>query len=180
MSQRSQKMGAVLVGLAAIGLLLAVASLSYASDTEHNKALFKSFVQEVMNKGDLSVVDELLSPDFVEHEPMPPGTPAGREGCKAFFAMFHKAFPDTKVTIDQLIAEGDKVVALETWTGTNKGPFMGAPATGKTVSFQCVDIVLMKDGKAVEHWGAADRLGMMQQLHPEMGMVQPKKSGSMN
>jgi steroid delta-isomerase-like uncharacterized protein len=169
-------LSAALIGTAAIGILVAVVSVGHASDAENNKALFKTFVDEVMNNGNMAKVDELMAADFVEHEEMPPGTPPGREGCKAFFVMFRKAFPDTKVTIDDLMAEGDKVMALETWTGTNKGSFMGMPATGRTVSFQCVDVVRMENGKAVEHWGVADRMGMMQQLHPQMDKMGWKKS----
>lgn len=138
-----------------------------ASDTEANKAMFKKFMDEVINKGNMAMIDEFLSEDFVEHEPMPPGIPEGREGCKAFFTMYREAFPDAKMTIDDMIAEGDKVVARQTWTGTNKGAFMGMPATGNQVKFDVIDIVRMKDGKAVEHWGVYDGATMMQQLHPE-------------
>jgi predicted ester cyclase len=78
--------------------------------------------------------------------------------------MFRGAFPDFKVTIDDLIAEGDKVVIRATWNGTQKGEFMGIPPTGKRVSFGVIDIIRMAGGKAVEHWGQMDSMGMMQQL----------------
>jgi steroid delta-isomerase-like uncharacterized protein len=168
-----RRVGCAMTVVAACFLFAGV-SATHASDIDHNKALFTKFVDEVMNKGNMAVVDELLAEDFVEHEEMPPGLPAGREGCKAFFTMYRKAFPDTKVTIDDLIAEGDKVVARMTWHGTNKGEFMGTPATGKTVDYSCIDIVRIVDGKAVEHWGVADRLGMMEQMHP-MTMGKPMK-----
>jgi steroid delta-isomerase-like uncharacterized protein len=162
---------AFVAGIVAVtGCLLAAAAPRASADetTDANKTAFTRFVTEVMNKGDMAVADELLAPDFVEHEEMPPGMPGGRDGCKQFFVMFRKAFPDLKVTIDDMIAEGDKVVLRATWHGTNTGEFMGMPATGKTVDYQAIDIVRMKDGKAVEHWGVDDRLGMMQQMHPDM------------
>jgi steroid delta-isomerase-like uncharacterized protein len=131
---------------------------------EQNKALFRQFVEEAFNRGNLSLADELLAPDFVEHEELPPGIPAGREGVKVLASMLRSAFPDFKATIDDMIAEGDKVVMRQTWTGTHKGEFMGIPATGKRVSFGVIDIVRIDGGKCVEHWGQMDSMGLMQQL----------------
>ncbi len=132
--------------------------------TEQNKALFRRFMEEVFNRRNTSLIDELLAPDFVEREELPPGMPAGREGVKQLTAMFHRAFPDFKVTLDDMIAEGDKVVVRSTWSGTHKGEFMGIPPTSKKVSFGVIDIIRMAGGKAVEHWGQMDSMGMMQQL----------------
>ena len=131
---------------------------------EQNKALFRQMVEEVFNRGNLSKADELLAPNFVEHEELPPGIPAGREGVKQLTSMLRSAFPDFKATIDDMIAEGDKVVMRQTWSGTHKGEFMGIPATGKRVSFGVIDIVRMDGGKCVEHWGQMDSMGLMQQL----------------
>ena len=78
--------------------------------------------------------------------------------------MFRSAFPDFKVTIDDMIAEGDKVVVRGTWSGTHKGEFMGIPATGKSVSFGVIDTVRIAGGKMVEHWGLMDNFRLMQQL----------------
>ena len=132
--------------------------------TEQNKALSRRLMEEVFNRGNISLVDELFAPDFVEHEELPPGIPPGREAVKQFSTIFRSAFPDLKVTIDDIIAEGDKVVVRGTWSGTHKGEFMGIPPTGKSVSFEVIDTVRIAGGKFVEHWGLMDNMSMMQQL----------------
>jgi steroid delta-isomerase-like uncharacterized protein len=132
--------------------------------TEQNKALLSRLMKEVFSRGNISLVDELLAPDFVEHEELPPGIPPGREAVKQFSTLFRSAFPDLKITIDDIIAEGDKVVVRGIWSGTHKGEFMGIPRTDKSVSFEVIDIVRIVGGKVVEHWGQMDTLRMMQQL----------------
>ena len=119
--------------------------------TEQNKALVRRLMEEVFNRGNISLVDELFAPDFVEHEELPPGIPAGSEGVKQMSTMFRSAFPDFKATIDDMIAEGDKVVVRGTWSGTHKGEFMGIPPTGKRVSIGVIDIIRIAGGKFVEH-----------------------------
>jgi steroid delta-isomerase-like uncharacterized protein len=132
--------------------------------TEQNKALVGRLVEEIFNQRDMSVIDKIFSPDFVENEKLPPGIPPGREAPRAMFSMLHNAFPDFKATIEQLIAEGDKVVLLMTWTGTQGGEFLGIPPTGKRISINVIDIIRVADGKIVEHWGVMDSAKMMQQL----------------
>ena len=131
--------------------------------SEENKALFRRFIDEVMGNKNLAVLDELIAPDFVDHNPMP-GTAGGREGMKQGMTMFFAAFPDLKSTIGEMIAEGDKVVGVMTTTGTHKGDLMGIPASGKQVSFSEIHMVRIANGKAVEHWGLADDMAMMQQI----------------
>jgi predicted ester cyclase len=132
--------------------------------TEQNKTLLLRLLEEVFNRGNISLVDELFAPDFVEHEELPPGIPPGREAVKQLSSMFRSAFPDFKVTIDDITAEGDKVVVRGIWSGTHKGEFMGIAPTGKSASFGVIDIVRIAGGKVVEHWGQMDNLRMMQQL----------------
>ena len=132
--------------------------------TEQNKALVRQLVEEAINQGNMRVIDELLIPDFVEHEELPPGIPPGREGPKVLFTMLRSGFPDIKATIEHLIAEGDQVVLHMTWTGTHKGEFMGIPPTGKSISINVIDILGIAEGKFVEHWGIMDSMAMMQQL----------------
>jgi len=132
--------------------------------TEQNKALVRQLVEEAINKGNISAIDELLIPDFVEHEELPPGIPPGREAPKVLFTMLRSAFPDLKATIEHLIAEGDEVVLHMTWTGTHEGEFMGIPPTGKRISINVIDILGIAEGKCVEHWGVMDSMAMMQQL----------------
>ena len=131
--------------------------------TEANKATIRRLVDELINNKNYDVIDELFAPDFVEHEEIP-GIDLGREGLRQAFQMFHIAFPDLQVAIHDILADGDKVVAREQWTGTHQGEFMGMPATGKQVDFSVIDIVRLAEGKLVEHWAVTDMLALMTQL----------------
>ena len=131
---------------------------------EQNKALIVRFVEELFNRGNMGIVGEIFAPDFIEREQLPPGIPNGREGVKVLTTMLRSAFPDFKATIDDILAEGDKVVIRMTWSGTQKGEFMGVPATSRRVSFGVIDIIRITNGKAVEHWGQMDSMSLMQQL----------------
>ena len=132
--------------------------------TEQNKALVRQLVEEVLNGGNMSWADEIIAPNFVEHEELPPEIPPGREAPKLMFTMLRNAFPNFKATIEHLIAEGDKVVLHMTWAGTHKGEFMGIPPTGKSISIGVIDILRIAEGQFVEHWGVMDQMAMMQQL----------------
>jgi steroid delta-isomerase-like uncharacterized protein len=136
--------------------------------SEENKALMRRELEEVWNKHNPDAVDEIYAPDFVNHS-APPGMPNDREGFKAFVGANLGAFPDVKVTIDTLVAEGDKVVSRWTGTGTHTGELMGIPATGKQVNMTGITIVRVADGKIAEFWMESDQMGMMQQL----GVVPP-------
>ncbi|MDP6129892.1 MAG: ester cyclase [Dehalococcoidia bacterium] len=131
--------------------------------SEANKTLFTRFIGEVLNDKNVNAVDELMAANYIDHNPAP-GVPSGTEGMKQLMSMFFSAFPDLHATIDVLVAEGDLVVGRMTNTGTHTGDFMGIPATGKKVSFTETHIVRIADGKAVEHWGNQDDMGMMQPL----------------
>jgi steroid delta-isomerase-like uncharacterized protein len=131
--------------------------------SEANKTLFTRFINEVLNNKNVNAVDELMAANYIDHNPAP-GVPSGTEGMKQLMSMFFSAFPDLHATIDVLVAEGDLVVGSMTNTGTHTGDFMGIPATGKKISFTETHIVRIADGKAVEHWGNQDDMGMMQQL----------------
>ena len=132
--------------------------------TEENKALFRRFMQRVANQGDLSVIHQMMPPDFVENQELPAGAPQGRDGVEHFFRQWSQGFTDRNVTLDLEVAEGDLVTTYQTWRGTHTGEFLGIPATGKTVKVQAVDIVRVADGMLVEHWGILDMLVLMQQL----------------
>ena len=130
---------------------------------EENKAIVRRFVDEVQSGGNIEILDELCSPDFINHS-APPGMPPGCEGVKLVTAMFRQAFPDSYFTIEDMIAEGDKVVTRKTFHGTHEGEFMGNPPTRQRVSISLIDIVRIAGGRVVEHWSIGDDLGMMQQL----------------
>ncbi len=132
--------------------------------TEQNKAVVRQLVEEVINRRNMSVVDEIVSPDFVENEELPPGIPPGREAPIFLFNMLHSAFPDFRATIERMIAEGDMVVVHMTWTGTQEGEFMGIPPSGRRISIGVIDIIRVAGGVLVEHWGIMDSAKLMQQL----------------
>ena len=132
--------------------------------SEENKAMVRRFFKEFITKGDLSVADELMAEDFVDHNPAGPNQGPGREGTKQLFAGRRLAFPDAAVAVEDQISEGDKVVSRLTITGTHQGEFMGIPATGKSFSIGAVAIFRIEGGKIVERWGQTDNIGMMQQL----------------
>ncbi|MDQ5809678.1 MAG: ester cyclase [Actinomycetota bacterium] len=131
--------------------------------TEENKSIVRRFVDEVQSKGDIDAIDEICSPEFVNHS-APPGVPSNCEGVKQVTAMFRQAFPDSYFTVEDMVAEGDKVATRKTFHGTHQGEFMGIPPTGQQVSTGLIDVVRIVDGKVVEHWSMGDNLGMMQQL----------------
>ena len=131
---------------------------------EQNKATFRRMVDEVFNRGNLDLIDEILTSNFAEREELPPGFPSGGEGVKQLTKVLRSAFPDFKATIEDMIAEGDKVVVRMTWKGTHQGEFLGVPPTGKRVSFGVIDIVRFEGGKFAEHWGLWDSTKMMQQI----------------
>jgi predicted ester cyclase len=131
---------------------------------EANKANARRFIDEVVNRGNVAVIDELAGPSYVDHT-SPPGVPPTAEGQKVFVTMFRAAFPDLHYTIDDTIAEGDRLVQRSTAHGTMKGDFMGMPASGKEATWSEIHIVRFDDdGKALEHWGVVDQLGMLAQL----------------
>jgi steroid delta-isomerase-like uncharacterized protein len=119
---------------------------------------------ELINAGDVDRFSEHLADDFVEHE-QTPGLAPTKAGVKDFFKMQLAAFPDLRMEVEDVFASGAKVVARVRYTGTNRGGFMGMPATGKNVDVQLIDMFLFgDDGRAREHWGVIDALAMMQQL----------------
>jgi predicted ester cyclase len=138
-------------------------SMDRHSEPERNKAVIRRFVEEVQNKKDWAVYDELNDPDFVNLS-APPGVPADREGGKAYLRAFLGAFPDSHFTIDEMLAEGDAVVTKKTFTGTHTAEFGDIPGTGKRVTLQYVDIMRVRDGRIVEHWMTMDQLSFLQQL----------------
>jgi predicted ester cyclase len=133
------------------------------STTEENKAQFRRAYEEVLNRGELSGVDELIAPEFLNHE-APPGRDRGPESMRGLANMLRTAFPDLHFEIEELVAEGDIVAGRLTMSGTHDGPLMGMPPTGRAVRQDHMHFVRYREGKAVEHWGVRDELGMMQQM----------------
>ena len=129
---------------------------------EANKEIVRRY-QEIYNSNQLDRLSEVLSEDLLTPKIMP-GIPQGTEGAKVAHQMMVAGFPDYQTVIDELIAEGDKVVARITMAGTNTGTFMGIPATGKFITFTGIYIARIANGKIVEHWGEEDGVSLLGQL----------------
>jgi len=126
-----------------------------------SKALVRRFTERV-NRKDMSALDDIVSERFIQHSIMPVGP--GQQGLKDFYKSFSAAFPDFEFTIEDIIAEGDRVFIRMTSRYTHRGEYMGVPATGKAVTVAKMDVFRVVNGKVVEHWDSVDRLGLLQQL----------------
>lgn len=131
--------------------------------TETNKTVLKRFFEELFTRGNLSVADEIVGANYVNHNAVPGETP-GREGLKGFVIYLRTAFPDIHFTVEDQIAEGDKVVTRWSVTGTQQGEFAGIPATGKPINVTAINIHQVSNDQIQEAWLNWDTLGMMQQL----------------
>ncbi len=139
--------------------------------TEENKAIARRWLDGIQ-KGKLDTLRDLVTPNFVAHQPGVP-QPLDIAGLIQFAEVFVNAFPDARVTVEDLIAEGDKVVTRWTFQGPHTSDFQGIPPTGKHVTMAGIDINRIAGGKIVEHWVEFDGLGLMQQL----GVVPPPGQG---
>lgn len=129
---------------------------------EENKKIVRRY-QEIYNSNHLDSLEEVVSENLLTPRIMP-GIPSGIEGAKAAHQIMLTGFPDYQTVINDLIAEGDRVVARITMSGTHTGNFMGIPATGKWVEFTGIYIARIADGKIVEHWGEEDGVSLLSQL----------------
>ncbi|TES84206.1 MAG: ester cyclase [Dehalococcoidia bacterium] len=131
--------------------------------TEENKENARRAVEEVLNKGDLSLANELVDANYIGHQPGLPDF-KGPEGFRQYMTMMRTAFPDIHLTVEDTVAEGDKVVNRYTGRGTHKGELMGIAPTGKQATITGMVISHYVGGKQVEAWVSSDMLGMLQQL----------------
>ena len=138
---------------------------------EESKNLIRRLYEEV-DKGNLSAMDEFFAPNLVDHNPPPiPGLVPGLKGIKQAFNMFLTAHADGAHTIEDMIAEGDKVVVRITGHGTHTGEFLGSPPTGKQLTMTGIAIYRIAGGKIVERWAEHNLLGLMHQL----GVIPPPR-----
>jgi steroid delta-isomerase-like uncharacterized protein len=138
---------------------------------EDLEALARRFNDEILTQGKVELIDELVADDFVEHQMVPGVGGSGKDALRGFVATTRSAFPDFAVETLAVIAAGDEVWIHSRMTGTHQGEFAGIPATGNSIAVEMIDRVRVRDGKAIEHWGVSDDLGMMTQLGalPDMG-----------
>ena len=129
-----------------------------------NKALIGRFYEEVWNRGNLAVCDEVFADDYVRHDARATDPPPGPEGQKQIAAAFRTAFPDLEFTVHRLVAEDGVVVGHWTATGTHRGRWAGVEPTGKRAVLSAVNIFRFEDGKVAEIWNLRDDLGLLEQL----------------
>lgn len=139
---------------------------------EKNKEILRRVADEMFNRRNEAIIDAYYSPDYVQHNPMAPPGPAG---VKQFFRLVFAAFPDLKVSVDHLYAEGDKVFAFMIWEGTHEGPYFGIPPSHRKIRYKTAEIMRLVDGKMVEHWDVVDSnpileaAGLLPQAGPPPG-----------
>ena len=132
--------------------------------SEHNTLLVQRGIEEIWNRGNYAVLDDLVAADIVIHASMPGEEIHGRQGIKQFYGMLRAAFPDLHFTIEDQIAAGDRVVTRWTANGTHNGEFQGISPTGKQITIAGIDIDRLANGMVVECWPVADELGLLRQL----------------
>jgi steroid delta-isomerase-like uncharacterized protein len=170
--RRSRRLLAPLAGVALLAIAVAERLRRRRSSkqtegsrqmSDANKSVSRRLVEEAFNQGKYDVIEELIVPTFVNHDPAT-GDVKGYDGVRQNIDGYRSAFPDLKITIEEQLAEGDLVATRWTATGTHKGELLGIAPTGKQATVTGVTIDKLKDGKIVESWNNWDTLGMMRQL----------------
>lgn len=130
---------------------------------KENKQLIVEHYEAVVHAGDAAAIERQLTPDFVDHE-APPGTPPGPAWVVPWSGTLRAAFPDLRVTVEDMVAEGDRVAVRATWRGTHRGPFLALAPTGRSFVFSGMVFWRFAGGRLAERWAEIDRMGLMQQL----------------
>ena len=143
-----------------------------------NKEIVRSLYEEVWNKRRLELVDEIISPSHALHDPNLSGSAIGPEAYKRQVARFVTGFPDLRFSVEDTVAENDKIVVAWTISGTHKGEFMGIPATNKKISVDGITINHIVNGKIMDSYISYDALGMIQQMGAALPMGQAKDAAA--
>jgi predicted ester cyclase len=164
----------LIVGVLLIGICLLIgtstaqeASLKMTGDratVSRAHSTVSRIYEEVFNTGNLEQVDTLIAPEYIDHNPIGPGGEPGIEGFKQTVRALRFAFPDLRISVEQMTVNGDQVVTRTTMRGTHKNSFMGVDPTGKPVTVSGFDIFRIADGVVAERWGTLDGLTLMQQI----------------
>ncbi len=166
------KKKSVLVKVIGLVLLVAVVPLSFVfaqddgiSVEDTNKEIIRTFLADGFTTGDIDVLTELVSPNFIENEE---GSPLAEdfsiEMMSMMTGMLAEAITDFEIEVIDIVAEGDKVAVIGAWTGTNLGEFMGLPPTGNEINIPIFELFRIEDGLIAEHWGVTDNFAMMTQF----------------
>ena len=134
---------------------------------EESRNVVNQMIEEIQNRKNLDLCDELFAEAFVNHTP-PQGLSGDRNGMRQLFSRVHAGFPDGRITVEDQVSAGGRVWTRKTFAGTHTGVFAGVPPTGKVVTYQVVDILAVQNGRITEHWSVVDRLELFQQL----GLIQ--------
>jgi len=135
-----------------------------AAMQEHNAAAYRRWFDEGCSKGNVELVDELYSPEYVSHS-LPQGLPPTRDGLTAFIRALREGIPDLDCPLEYVVAEGDRVAGLLSLRGTHAGTLLGIPATGRTVNVGVMVIARFDEsGRWIEDWNCWDQLGLLQQV----------------
>jgi predicted ester cyclase len=126
--------------------------------------LVRRLIEEGFNQGRLEVLEELLDPEYREHENVAEGVAPDGTAVRAIITSLRTGFPDLHLALEELDGVADRVWARIRTTGTHRGPFMGIPPTGRTIDVQVMDLVRVRNGRIVEHWGIPDHLALLDQL----------------
>ena len=124
----------------------------------------RRLIEEGFNRGDLKILDEVLDPKYIEHQSVAPGVPPTRDAVPAMIHALRTGFPDIHLSIEAIDAVKDRVWLRLRATGTHRGPFMGNPPSGRSMSIDVIDVVRIRNGRIVEHWGVPDHLSLLEQL----------------
>jgi predicted ester cyclase len=136
-------------------------TLEIAATTEQNMALFRKLIEDGFNRGDAAAVYEIVAPHAAEHQP---GLQPGPDGLMGAIQFLRATYTDFSLTVEDIVADGDKVWARLRGRGIHTGPLMGHPPTGRHFEIDVIDVCRFADGKLVEHWGVPDRFSLLTQL----------------
>ena len=142
-----------------------------------NKSLARRAMEELWTKGDLTVIDQLYSDDCVFHDLGSPEDIHGRDGLKQYARMYRTACPDLQCTVEEIMAEGDKVALRWVSRGTHQGDLMGIAPTGKQVTFRGIQMQRISEGKIEEEWAGFNTLGALQEIGAVPRLGQPAAAG---
>jgi steroid delta-isomerase-like uncharacterized protein len=134
------------------------------TDTETHKAIARRFAERLFNHGDAAAYDELVADGYVHHNPPIPGVPGTKDGFWQAVVLTRKAFPDVHVEIQDVLAEGDRVLFRDVAKATHAGDFLGIPATGRALSWTEMHLLRIANGRVIEHWTNFDQLGILVQM----------------
>lgn len=134
------------------------------TSAEENKAIVRRSVEEIFNRGGLSSVAQYYADNYLHHDPATPNVGTGLDAIEQVATIYRTAFPDLQFKIEELLADGDKVVLRWTSSGTHRGDLQGIAPTGKSITSSGITICRIADGRIAEEWVSWDTLGLMQQL----------------